>query len=282
MTDAIAPSLRAFLAKGQPVALITVAEAQGSTPREMGARMLVTERETRGSIGGGELEFRAIAQARDFLKLNSLPTVLDMALGPELGQCCGGRVSVSIERADERALAYIEMAERAAAATRPMVLLFGAGHVGRALARALSLLPFWVRWIDARRDEFGTAPLGDNVEMIVTERWGEQVGRAPPGAAYVVLTHSHSLDSLIVSAVLERGDFAYCGLIGSLTKRRVFEHAFREIGIPEHRIARLVCPIGDRGVDDKRPEVIAALVTAELVEVFAKARIDTGLGTEVT
>jgi xanthine dehydrogenase accessory factor len=281
MTDVIAPSLRAFLAKGQPVALITVAEAKGSTPRERGARMLVTELETRGSIGGGELEFRAIAQARDFLKRNSLPAVLDVALGPELGQCCGGRVSVGIERADERALACIELAERAAAEIRPMVLLFGAGHVGRALARALSLLPFRVRWIDARESEFGTAPLGDNVETVISERWGEEVGGAPPGAAYVVLTHSHSLDSLIVSAVLERGDFAYCGLIGSLTKRRVFEHAFQDIGIPEDRIARLVCPIGDRGVDDKRPEVIAALVAAELVEVFAKARSDANLGTEV-
>ena len=206
MTDMIAPSLRTFLAEGRSVALVTVAEAKGSTPREMGARMLVTERETRGSIGGGELEFRAIAQARDFLKRDSLPTILDVALGPELGQCCGGRVSVSIERADERALASIELAERAAAQTRPMVLVFGAGHVGRALARSLSLLPFRVRWIDARGGEFGTAPLGDNVEMIVTERWGEEVGRAPPDAAYVVLTHSHSLDSLIVSAVLERGD----------------------------------------------------------------------------
>jgi xanthine dehydrogenase accessory factor len=272
MTDPIALSLRAFLAEGRLVALVTVSEAKGSTPREAGARMLVTETETCGSIGGGELEFRAIAQAREFLQRNSLPATLDLALGPELGQCCGGRVSVTIERADERALAGIEASERAAAETRPMVLVCGAGHVGRALARALSLLPFRVRWIDARADEFGTAPLGENVEIVVTERWGEEVRRAPPDAAYVVLTHSHSLDSLIVSAVLERGEFAYCGLIGSLTKRRVFEHAFRDLGIPEQSIARLVCPIGDRGVDDKRPEVIAALVAAELVEVFAKAQ----------
>ena len=112
--------------------------------------------------------------------------------------------------------------------------------------------------------------MGDNVEIIVTERWSEEVRRAPADAAYVVLTHSHSLDSLITSAVLERGEFAYCGLIGSQTKRTVFERAFRDIGIPEASIARLVCPIGDRGVDDKRPEVIAALVAAELVEVFAQ------------
>jgi len=115
MTDVIAPALRAFLAEGRLVALITVAEAKGSTPREAGARMLVTERETRGSIGGGELEFRAIAQARELLERNSLPVTLDMALGPELGQCCGGRVSVRIERADERALAGIEVAERSVA-----------------------------------------------------------------------------------------------------------------------------------------------------------------------
>ncbi len=269
MTDPIAPSLRAWLAEREPVAIVTVAEAKGSTPREAGAKMLVTQDKTRGSVGGGQLELRAIAQARAFLDADSSAVVLDMALGPELGQCCGGHVSVTIERADERALATIEAAERAAAGQRPVVLVFGAGHVGRALARALSLLPFEMRWIDERQSEFGNAPLGGNVEIIVTERWSDEIRRAPPDAAYVVLTHSHSLDSLIVSAVLERGEFAYCGLIGSLTKRRVFEHAFRETDIPEATIARLVCPIGQRGIADKRPEIIAALVAAELIEVFA-------------
>src|SRR5262249_56322844 len=141
MTDVIAPSLRTFLAEGRSVALVTVAEAKGSTPREMGARMLVTERETRGSIGGGELEFRAIAQARDFLKRDSLPTILDVALGPELGQCCGGRVSVSIERADARALATIELAERAPPPTRPLGLVFGRGPGGPGPPPSLRRLP---------------------------------------------------------------------------------------------------------------------------------------------
>ena len=129
-------------------------------------------------------------------------------------------------------------------------------------------LPFRVRWIDERRDEFRDVR-ADNVEIVVSARSDDEVRRAPPQAAYVVLTHSHSLDSAIVAAVLERGDFTYCGLIGSLTKRRVFERAFRDTGIPEATIARLTCPIGDRGVDDKRPEIIAALAAAELIEVFA-------------
>jgi xanthine dehydrogenase accessory factor len=272
MSDALAPALRAFLAGGRPVAIVTVSEAKGSTPREAGATMLVTADETRGSIGGGQLELLAINKARELLTFNTASASLDVPLGPEIGQCCGGYVGVTIARGDARALPGLEAIDSAAASTRPTVVVFGAGHVGRALAKALSLLPFQVRWVDEREAEFGTSAPGDNVEIIVTQRWSKEVGRAPADAAYVVLTHSHSLDSMIVSAVLERGDFAYCGLIGSLTKRKVFERAFRDIGLPEATIARLTCPIGDRGVDDKRPEVIAALVAAELIEVFARRR----------
>jgi xanthine dehydrogenase accessory factor len=269
MTDPIAACLRAFLAEGRPAAIVTVSDAKGSTPREAGAQMLVTAEEIRGSIGGGQLELRIIKQAREFLQSGSRPVIVDTALGPELGQCCGGHVGVTIARADARMLAEIEAREGAAADARPMILVFGAGHVGRALARALGPLPFRVRWIDERAEEFRHTAVDDNVEIVVTQKSDAEVRRAPAHAAYVVLTHSHSLDGAIVAAVLERGDFAYCGLIGSLTKRRVFERAFRETGIPEAAIARLVCPIGDRGVEDKRPEVIAALVAAELIEVFA-------------
>ena len=209
--------------------------------------MLVTADAIRGSIGGGQLELLAITKARELLDLNAASAALDVPLGPEIGQCCGGHVSVTIARGDAQALPGLEAADRAAAAARPTVLVFGAGHVGRALVKALSLLPFVVKWIDEREAEFGASPVGDNVEIIVTQHWSEEVRRAPADAAYVVLTHSHSLDSLITSAVLERGEFAYCGLIGSQTKRTVFERAFRDIGIPEASIARLVCPIGDRG-----------------------------------
>jgi xanthine dehydrogenase accessory factor len=157
----------------------------------------------------------------------------------------------------------------------PLVLLFGAGHVGHALARALAPLPFRVRWVDERSDAFGEAP-GGQVEQVVSADWEREIEAAPAGTACLVMTHTHALDSLITAAALERPDFAYVGLIGSLTKRRRFEHAFRDIGIPDERIAALVCPIGDRGVRDKRPEVIAALTAAELVEVLARWTAGTG------
>jgi xanthine/CO dehydrogenase XdhC/CoxF family maturation factor len=105
--------------------------------------------------------------------------------------------------------------------------------------------------------------------VVVTDRPLAEIERAAAGTAFVVLTHSHALDFALCSAVLEHGDFAYLGLIGSLTKRRRFERGFRELGIPEERAARLVCPIGGDRVRDKRPAVIAALTAAELLVTLA-------------
>lgn len=233
--------------------------------------MLVTLHETHGTIGGGRLEFDAVDQARALLRSGQASVVLAVPLGPTIGQCCGGHVTLTIERADARVLAEIEAAEAAAREALPLILVFGAGHVGRALVRALSLLPVRIRWIDERESEFGPA-VPQGVEVVVTDRPAREIDRAPASAACVILTHSHALDSLITAAALERGDLAYVGLIGSMTKRRRFERAFREVGIPKAQIERLVCPIGDVGVRDKRPEIIAALVAAELVQALAKAQ----------
>jgi len=271
MTAPLASTLRSWLADGRPAARITVTGARGSTPREAGATMIVTADELRGTIGGGRLEWEAVAAARDFLRGEHELMVVELPLGPAIGQCCGGHVTLMIERADQRMLAAIEAAEHDAREVAPQILVFGAGHVGRALARALSLLPVRIRWIDERAGEFGPSAWPENIEIAVTPRWAEEMARAPAGAACLVLTHSHALDSLITAAALERGDFAYVGLIGSLTKRRRFERAFREIGLSRAQIAPLVCPIGDVGVRDKRPEIIAALVAAELIQVFARS-----------
>jgi xanthine dehydrogenase accessory factor len=149
-------------------------------------------------------------------------------------------------------------------------LLFGAGHVGKALARALAPLPLRVRWIDGRADAFPD-PAIEGPEVVVSERLLDEVEAAPAGAAYLVLTHSHALDSMVCAAVLQRGDFAYLGLIGSRTKRAQFERAFRDLGIPQEQIARLVCPIGGGRIRDKRPAVIAALVAAELLQTLDAA-----------
>ncbi len=249
---------------GEPVAHVVILRASGSTPREAGAAMLVTDAATFGTIGGGRLEWDAVARARRLLADDEASASLDVPLGPAIGQCCGGHVSLAITRGDAALLSRIEAGERAAEAARPTVLLFGAGHVGRALAVALAPLPLVVRWIDGRAEEFGAAvPAG--ITQCVTHDWEGEIARAPAGTACLVLTHSHALDSLIVAAALERDDFAYVGLIGSRTKRRRFERGFRDIGIAGARIARLVCPIGGGFVRDKRPEVIAAFAAAELL-----------------
>ncbi|GBR10770.1 xanthine dehydrogenase accessory protein XdhC [Acetobacter oeni] len=259
-------AIRHWQRQNAPVAHLTVLKALGSTPREAGAFMLVSASNTSGTIGGGELEWRAIFKARSMLTSGGGTSELTVQLGPESGQCCGGSVTVGIECLDAEGLETLAAHITTGIACLPVLLLFGAGHVGRALAAALALLPLRLIWVDSRPEEFGTVPAG--VEVIADTTWERVVRDAPPGAGALVLTHNHALDGVIVAELLERGDLTYVGMIGSLTKRRRLEHGLREMNIPEDRINSLVCPIGDRGIRDKRPAVIAALVTAEIVERF--------------
>jgi xanthine dehydrogenase accessory factor len=267
----LAAVLRDLLARAESAVVVSVAEVKGSAPREAGTHMIVTAKASHGTIGGGTLEWEAILQARAMLDGGEDIATMKLPLGPELGQCCGGFVSLRLQRADAalgEELAALEERERE---KLPLVLLFGAGHVGKALARALAPLPLRVRWVDGRDDAFPD-PAIEGPEVVVSGRLLEEVEAAPAGAAYLVLTHSHALDSMLCAAALQRGDFAYLGLIGSRTKRRQFERAFRDLGIADERIARLVCPIGGGRIRDKRPAVIAALVAAELLEALAQAK----------
>ncbi len=269
MQAAHSETLASWIEAGRSAVIVTVAAAKGSAPRDAGAMMLVSAAETAGTIGGGRLEWDAIAAARAMIIEGADERSLDVALGPTIGQCCGGYVTLRLKRADERECAALADAERAMALRRPSVLLFGAGHVGRALALALEPLPLRLIWIDDRAREFAKA--GDlRAEKIIGNEALRQVAGAAPQAAYVVLTHSHALDSLIAAAVLERGDFAYLGIIGSRTKRAVFESAFREAGLLEAGIQRITCPIGGSQLRDKRPEVIAALAAAEIMLAVSK------------
>ncbi|HEX6013337.1 MAG TPA: xanthine dehydrogenase accessory protein XdhC [Geminicoccaceae bacterium] len=277
MSTGLAATLRELLAEGVPAALVTVAVAKGSTPREAGAAMLVTADAAFGTIGGGRLEWEAIAGARELLSGDATEATVELPLGPAVGQCCGGHVTLALRRAGARELAALEAAEAVAAAL-PTVLLFGAGHVGRALARALAPLPLHVRWIDGRAHEFPAEPIAGPT-VVVTDRPLAEVDRAPAGSACFVLTHSHALDFELCAAALERGDFSYLGLIGSTTKRARFERGFRELGIPRSRVARLACPIGGATVRDKRPAVIAALAAAELLVALARAGEQAAAGT---
>lgn len=276
--SALAPVLRALLKRAEPAVVVSVAAVKGSAPREAGTHMIVTAERSHGTIGGGSLEWEAIMRARALLGSDAASATMKLPLGPELGQCCGGFVSLRLQRADQTLCAELEAIEAREREKLPLVLLFGAGHVGKALASALAPLPLRVRWIDSRIEAFSDPAIA-GTEVVVSERLLDEVEAAPAGAAFLVLTHSHALDSMICAAALQRGDFAYLGLIGSRTKRAQFERAFRDLGIPQERIARLVCPIGGGRIRDKRPAVIAALVAAEVLQVLADAAAKGGAAT---
>ncbi len=261
-------SLARFLAVHADVALVEVARARGSTPREEGAWMLVSPTAIFETIGGGALEFMAIDRAREALAGQEIDGGLDVPLGPEIGQCCGGRVELTIRLLDAAGREALVGMAWAVEANLPHVLLFGGGHVGHALAAALSLLPVKVVVVETRAEALEGMP--DTVETRLTPVPEQVVRAAPPGSAFVVLTHDHALDFLIVAEALKRPDAAYVGMIGSQTKCATFRSWYlREAGGTEADIARLVCPIGGGAVRDKRPAVIAALAAAEIVMALA-------------
>ena len=256
-----------WLASKRRSIVVEVSESRGSAPREAGTRMLVTLRDTAGTVGGGHLELKAIAHAREMLRSGALTAHSEhFPLGPALGQCCGGAVTLAYAPLDEHALARWP-----AEAPRFHLQLYGAGHVGRAIARALAPFNVRVDWIDEREQEFPSeffehgGPWPDHIRQICVDAVEAEVRCAPPGAFYLVLTHQHELDLRISEAILKRGDFGFFGLIGSKTKRQRFIHRFEQRGIADDAIARMSCPIGVPGIVGKEPEVIAASVVAQLL-----------------
>lgn len=270
-----ATSLKAFLDAHPAAAKVEVTVAKGSTPREKGAWMLVAPERIFGTIGGGQLEFMAIDEARSLLRgaSTSKPEpakALDIPLGPDIGQCCGGRVGLSIERVDQALRDALLARARADDDILPRVLVFGGGHVGRALAEALVLLPVRATVVETRAEAVAGFP--QDVETRLTAVPEELVRAAPAGTAFVVLTHDHALDFLIVSEALKRGDAAYVGMIGSATKKATFRSWFlKTAGGSAAAFSRLVTPIGGDAVRDKRPAVIAALAAAEVMTALAAA-----------
>jgi len=261
-----------FASKRRAV-VVEVTEARGSAPREAGTRMLVTLRETAGTVGGGHLELKAIEHARAMLRRGECaPHSEHFPLGPALGQCCGGTVTLAYAPLDAEALARWPVD-----APRFHLQLYGAGHVGRAIARALSPLNVLVDWIDEREEEFPaeffahSGPWPEHIRKVCVDAVEAEVPTAPAGAFYLVLTHRHDLDLRISEAILKRGDFGFFGLIGSKTKRQRFIHRFEQRRIADDAIARMTCPIGVPGISGKEPEVIAASVVAQLLAVPAFA-----------
>lgn len=318
----------AFERWGEAVVVVTVARVEGSAPREAGARILVGPDRIKGTIGGGTLEYKAIASAREMLAGDGPPARLESTpLGPALGQCCGGNVALHFERIEAHAKPpWIEALRAAQAAGQPAVLvtdinaptarhivvtanaetgdamgkavlhrareclagaaptgqgrllyelcgqhpwhivLFGAGHVGRALVSVLAGVPALITWVDGRPDQFPEEIPG-NVTKMLTSDGEAAVDEAPTGAYFLIMTHSHAIDLELVEAVLRRGDFAYLGLIGSATKRARFERSLRSRGITDKQLGRLTCPIGITGIAGKSPAAIAISAAAELLRL---------------
>lgn len=287
----------------EPAALIGILASEGSAPRGAGTRMVVTATATHGTIGGGQLEYRAIEQARAILgRPAGSWRVQDYPLGPLLGQCCGGRVRLLIEHVDPHRCCWLDgiadgailhmrltsthverriapdaaatplpargerpgvgatFSERLGGPRRPL-FLFGAGHVGRAIAARAEGLPLRLAWFDTRPD-YATLPGVASIDEAHVERC---VADAPPEAAMLILTHDHGIDYRLTRAALAAGPFALVGLIGSATKRARFLARLAADGIPAAALARLTCPIGLPGITGKAPEVIAIAALAQIL-----------------
>jgi xanthine dehydrogenase accessory factor len=307
-----------------PAVLVTVALVEGSGPREPGTKMLVSAARQTDTIGGGHLELRALDIARAMLAGGGATRLERFALGPSLGQCCGGVVHLAFEVVDAQLAAVMaclrqrrrEDSWRLAAldgpaasalfdrqsnhlagaaapalfakarpahvmqdgagrrwlvdpclAQRAHLILFGAGHVGTALVRALADLPCRITWVDQREDLF-PAEVPANVTVEACDAPEAMVHAAPPGVTYLVMTHSHVLDQRLAEAIMARDDVGWFGLIGSQTKRKQFEHRLQARGVGAARIGAMVCPIGLPGIACKAPAVIAASVAAQLLMVW--------------
>lgn len=285
--------IRRALARGDRVARVVVTAIKGSTPREVGTSMLVWPGGQDGTIGGGALEWEATGAALRALEAGR-GTLSQHPLGPDLGQCCGGFVALATEIWDADRLAQAEAARGAfcrpvagdlprpdGLGTRPGLELrngwlaepmapaptplwvWGAGHVGRAVVQAMASLPGWaIMWADTGPDRFpDTTPSG------VTGLWAGELARlmehAPTRACHLIVTHSHALDLALCSAALHRG-FAFCGLIGSATKKARFARRLSELGHAAEGIDRITCPIGERSLG-KHPAQIAIGVAAEFL-----------------
>ena len=247
--------------------LVTVAKVEGSGPREAGAWMLVgTNFDVVGTIGGGRLEFDALALARDVLANRSSPGTHRYSLGPSLGQCCGGVVYLRYERV---AADQLDALRRSLATPGTPFALFGGGHVGRAIVRACAELPFAVTWIDSR-DEIFPSDVPANVRCEHSDPVQGAVRDLAPGSLVLAMSFSHAEDLDVIAACLqrrrERGDLPFVGLIGSKTKWATFRHRLEARGFTTAELDAVRCPIGIPGIGGKEPAVIAASAVAQLLQ----------------
>ena len=253
-----------YLAR-EPAVLVQVIAVEGSAPRESGTWMAVFNEVLVGTVGGGHLEFEAIIQARLLLAQGG-KTVARFALGPSLGQCCGGVVHLQFECVSAQDISVLMPRLQPALQA---VALFGGGHVGHALVAVLSRLPFVVTWIDSRDGVFPQqVPLGVVCEH--SEPVQSAVHHIAPQSRVLIMSFSHAEDLEVLASCLQRqrvrADLPYIGLIGSKTKWATFGSRLRARGFTPTELAQVTCPIGIPGIAGKEPEMIAIAVAAQLLQ----------------
>jgi xanthine dehydrogenase accessory factor len=284
----MSPLAELFLARlaNESAVLVQVQATEGSAPRDAGAWMAVFSDALVGTIGGGHLEFEAISRARALLTnaaqgegVAKSSETMRLALGPTLGQCCGGVVHLRLEcvtAADASEL------RRLLDVDRMPVVLFGGGHVGHALAEVLARLPVALHWIDSREGIF-PAGLPSHVVCEHSEPVQAAVKDLASGSCVLIMSFSHAEDLDVLTQCLARQrtaqDLPYIGLIGSKTKWATFRHRLEARGYSAEELSHVTCPIGVPGIEGKEPEVIALAVAAELVQLRASKFATTSAAT---
>jgi len=252
--------LAGFKASAKPCVLVVVTNVKGSAPREVGARLIVSDGKLAwGTIGGGRLEQLAIEHAVELLAAGGRQTSTEAyPLSDKAGQCCGGEVTLFYESFEW---------------SRPEVVVFGAGHVGQALGGLADYLGARVVLIDGREEsEIQPAlPSERSYELICVDAPEGEVETIAADSLVLVMTHSHALDLELVRRLIERGTFPYIGLIGSQRKWARFRQRLAARGLTEEQIATVTCPIGAVRTS-KEPTAIAISAAAELLEVMDRAK----------
>jgi xanthine dehydrogenase accessory factor len=292
-------ALRELLVDDEAVSLITVVEARGSTPRDEGAWLAVGRESFMGTIGGGALEFDAMARARNLLNQDGLwlRQTIDQPLGPNLGQCCGGHVRLLLERIGKIEMAELERLSEDAPTYHPMesgapvsdiaaktgagrnsayqrpapepprsLFVYGAGHVGRSLMAITGDLGFDRTWVDISPDRFPPS-VPDDIDVLVASDPATAASYAPDNALHLVMTHDHALDQEICGVLLKKGRFGFLGLIGSDTKRNRFIRRLSGAGIDQAMLDQLICPVGIRSITGKDPARVALSIAAQLASL---------------
>ena len=238
--------------QNQAYVMVSIVALQGSSPRGVGSKILVTEDKQFDSIGGGHLEYKAIAQSREMLATGGQTQMIDYPLGASLGQCCGGKVSLMYE---------------VFSVTKMPVVVFGAGHVGRALVPLLAQLPVQVTWVDSRYDML-PKQLPSGVVGVHEEHPQDHVVDCLAGSCYLIMTHHHGVDLALTQAVLNRGDASYLGVIGSVTKGRKFRQRLAAKDYSQVTIDHLNCPMGKAGISGKQPMEVAIAIAAQVMDLY--------------